>query len=490
MVEISDVATLLEEEKLATPILLPRPDAAVEWVSSTELAHPAPFLEPRTLVLTNGLFATDEEAWETFVREAADAGVSGLGLGLGISFDAVPPSLIGACERAHLNLLCLAGHVPFVTVSRVVVRFLQERESVRSEEVPTALLTQQQLSRAALSGSRTAILRTLASILRATVAIHNTDGSPTLGPIGAQEGTYLDTRIDEAVTDLVRKGNRGSVSIVDQARRLTLLPLGLSGKPREYLGVVTEHPFGEWERSSLNLAMSLLSTEAQTRRTETSALNRAHRVAIRLLVDGNVAAARTVAREFNIWFPESTVQAYLVRANIRPDQIPGPALRTRWGKGLLVLAEEGFSAELITALPPGATVGVGEPRELAQAGGSVAQARQAARIATKAVPVVTWQDARVNSIAGCFNRELADQFVQHQLRPILGDDTLLETLEAYLVANGSIAAASTALGVHRNTLNYRLRQLRSRLGNIDDASTRANLWVALEMRLAPLPPWD
>lgn len=481
MVTAKRLATLLDEKSLATTLLLPNPIEEVEWVSSTELAHPLPFLEPQTLLLTNGLFASDEGAWKIFVNEAKDAGVCCLGIGLGINTDETPLALIDACEEAEMNLLELPGHVSFVSVSRVVIKFLQDKD-LRRDDFPAELLMQQQLSRAAVSGSRMAILRSLANVLNATVSIHGVHGGIVLGPMGAGEESYLNIHANEAVVDLVTRGNRGSISIVDQDHRLTLLPLGLSGKPIAYLGVLSEHPFSEWERSTLNLAMSLLSMEAQSRRAEASSLNKAHRVAVEMLVDGQIKAARAVAREFNLWFPRTAVQAYLIRGPIHLDQIPGPVLRARVGKSTLVLADEDLASNIVSALPDGTVVGIGEPNELRKTYTSVAQAKQAAKTASPGTPVVTWRDARVNSIAGCFNPKLAEQFVRHQLGLVMEDEVLLKTLEAYLVANGSATLASSALNIHRNTLSYRLRQLRQRLGNIDDPSVRANLWVALEMR--------
>ncbi len=481
MASFGDLAALLSEEKLAYPVAMPRPNAPVNWVSSTELPEPAQFLEPETLVLTNGMFAGPEYDWGPFVQQVGAAGVTGLGIGLAITFFEVPPGLVSACEKFGMNLLCLEGHVPFVTVSRVAVRYL-ERQNAEPKPVPTGLLMQQQLSRSAVSGSRLGILRTMASILRATAAIHDARGQAKLGPVGTDADTYSDGKISHAVAELGSQGSRGSMSIVEADKRLIILPLGLSGKPREYLGVMAHRPFDEWERSSLNLAMSLLSLEAESRRAQARNVNRAHRAVLRLLSEGQTEAARTAAAEFGLWFPGATVQALLARGDLRLDQVPEPALRAKWGNDVLILTAEPLAAELLSGLPVGTQVGIGGAQELEQVGTSLAQARQASRMTSEQTPLVTWQEARVSSIAGCFNRELAEQFVSHQLGKILGDRVLLETVEAYLSSNGSVTAASAKLGVHRNTLNYRLRQLHNLLGDLDDPTVRANLWVALDMR--------
>lgn len=65
---------------------------------------------------------------------------------------------------------------------------------------------------------------------------------------------------------------------------------------------------------------------------------------------------------------------------------------------------------------------------------------------------------------------------------------LLQTLEAYLRAGASVAGAAAALGVHRNTLAYRIARIEE-VGalDLDDPETRFDLQLALMIRrvLAP-----
>ena len=55
-------------------------------------------------------------------------------------------------------------------------------------------------------------------------------------------------------------------------------------------------------------------------------------------------------------------------------------------------------------------------------------------------------------------------------------EELLETLRQYLYCNGNLVKTSQALFIHRNTLLYRLNQIRDLLGrDIDDALVRLEL---------------
>lgn len=60
--------------------------------------------------------------------------------------------------------------------------------------------------------------------------------------------------------------------------------------------------------------------------------------------------------------------------------------------------------------------------------------------------------------------ERLEAFVEQQLGPILGRDDLLATLEAWLATNGSRAAVAPMLHLHRNSVGYRVGQLRQLLG--------------------------
>ncbi|MFD2397611.1 PucR family transcriptional regulator [Prauserella oleivorans] len=60
---------------------------------------------------------------------------------------------------------------------------------------------------------------------------------------------------------------------------------------------------------------------------------------------------------------------------------------------------------------------------------------------------------------------------------------LVSTLRVYLANNSHIDASSTALGIHRHTLRYRLRRISELLDtDLDDPTARAELWLALRMR--------
>jgi purine catabolism regulator len=59
--------------------------------------------------------------------------------------------------------------------------------------------------------------------------------------------------------------------------------------------------------------------------------------------------------------------------------------------------------------------------------------------------------------------------------------TLLATLEALLASQFNIAETARRLGVRRQSIYYRLEQLRGMLGDLESPERRLGLWVALEL---------
>ena len=83
------------------------------------------------------------------------------------------------------------------------------------------------------------------------------------------------------------------------------------------------------------------------------------------------------------------------------------------------------------------------------------------------------------------DRSLLDRFLHTTLGPLLQHDlghhaVLTQTLEAWTQANGNLVAAAQRLGVHRNTLNYRMQQIQTLTGlDLNDAQHRLNIAIAL-----------
>jgi len=85
-----------------------------------------------------------------------------------------------------------------------------------------------------------------------------------------------------------------------------------------------------------------------------------------------------------------------------------------------------------------------------------------------------------------------ERYIEHLLGDLRREDRrgmLLDTLRTYLEYGGSQRPTAEQLGIHRNTLGYRLRQIRSVIeGDLDDPKLRLSLQLALTAAELPEAP--
>lgn len=145
------------------------------------------------------------------------------------------------------------------------------------------------------------------------------------------------------------------------------------------------------------------------------------------------------------------------------------------------------------AAPVSASIGVSsvcrEPSGLARA---YDEARQALRTGQRLGPhgtVTAFDELGIERILLQLpDRHELSRYVEAILGPLVAYDAahateLLRTLDAYLAAGGHQAATASTLGIHVNSLQYRLRRIRE-IGKLrlDDPETRLNAQLALRAR--------
>ncbi|WP_407561518.1 PucR family transcriptional regulator [Streptomyces sp. 184] len=160
----------------------------VRWAQTSELIDPVPYLEGGELILTTALKldVEDADAMHRYVRRLADAGVVGVGFGVGVNFDTVPEALLTAAREAQVPLLEVPRTTPFIAISKVVSAAIaadQYRALTRGFEA------QRDLTRAALGadGQATVVSR-LAAHVRGWAALYDTAGEVlAVAPKGAAD---------------------------------------------------------------------------------------------------------------------------------------------------------------------------------------------------------------------------------------------------------------------------------------------------------------
>ncbi|MFF0727262.1 PucR family transcriptional regulator ligand-binding domain-containing protein [Streptomyces sp. NPDC004134] len=151
-------------------------DVAVRWAQTSELIDPVPYLEGGELILTTALKldVEDADAMRRYMRRLADAGVVGVGFGVGVNVETVPEALLAAAREARVPLLEVPRTTPFIAISKVVSAAIaadQYRSLTRGFEA------QRDLTRAALGaeGPATVVSR-LAAHVHGWAALYDTAG--------------------------------------------------------------------------------------------------------------------------------------------------------------------------------------------------------------------------------------------------------------------------------------------------------------------------
>jgi hypothetical protein len=138
----------------------------------------------------------------------------------------------------------------------------------------------------------------------------------------------------------------------------------------------------------------------------------------------------------------------------------------------------------------GVVAGVGAVRpDLAGISGSAREARTAARVAhavPRLRPVASWNELGVHRLLACGpRRALREGAVDPAVEPLLARPDLAVTATAYLDHAGNVQRAAAELGIHRQTLYYRLQRIEELTG-FDLTDGRDRLTLHLALTLAPL----
>ena len=90
------------------------------WVAVTEQEDPQRFLNGGELVLTTGMRLKSAPDQRRFVRQVQRAGAVGIGFGIGLTHDAVPPALIAEANRWGLPVVEVPYETPFIAIGKLV----------------------------------------------------------------------------------------------------------------------------------------------------------------------------------------------------------------------------------------------------------------------------------------------------------------------------------------------------------------------------------
>lgn len=441
---------------------------SVQWVAVTELEDPAPFLGGGEVVLTTGLRQRTRAAQVKFVDSVYRAGALAIGFGTGLSHSKVPAPLLEQADALKLPVFEVPYQTPFVALGRMVAD-AQAAEHVASLE---ALLRAHQALAGSLlgGGGLSGLLNELARLLETSVALHQYGAR--IHAVGDDGGTGSWHRLPVATG----MRDRCTLSIAEPYRRPEIVAYAQS--------LISVELSNQARRRARDRAVlgQLLSDVVDAQLTGQDAAVRLSAAGIGgagpqalLLVDVGGGQARALPA---LPLPESFSSAVTAVIGHRLAVIIDDAEPPRRSADRLqdYLKEAGIHARI------GIGGGFSDPARLRW---SFFEAREALG---HGQPVNEPDRLSLASLLMTARDVPLADLAAEALEPLLRFDEeqgaeLLATLETYLQLDGSTAAVAQALGLHRNTVRYRLAQIRELTG-YDPARTaeRVHLFLALQVR--------
>ena len=488
-------AELLEMPALALRLVTGDPSATVRWAHAVELLDPTPWLAGGELVLTTGLrLPRSADGQRQYVDRLADARVTGLGFGVGLGHDRIPPALGRQCAARGLLLVEVPLPTPFLAISEAVADLLAQQAGAA---VRRALEHQQRMASAALNAGVAGIVRSLARALDAEVVV--TDAHHLILAAFPGDGAAL---LDRATAELgaeARSGGPLGLSVSAGDEHLTVQSLGVGGTRQGLLAVATHRHPQHPDQLLLTHAASLLALELERPRELVEAHRGLRSAVLGVLLGGDLPAevAHRPLRYLGFGPADRLVVVLAQPAGPQPalaqhvahclDDLGGrPYLLTGREEGVVVVVRADDQEPMLAALAAAdATIGVsgatgagGLPaalRTAVQAAASArAQRRRVARFAEQRLPALLAQEGVRDAVG-----HLADDL----LAPLDAQPLLCRSLDVFLQHNGVWETASRALGVHRHTLRHRMSRVAGLTGlDLESAQDRAALLLALLSR--------
>ncbi|WP_408897756.1 PucR family transcriptional regulator [Nocardioides sp. R1-1] len=456
------------------------PRAEVSAVHISELLEPGAYLSGGELLLTTGLaLPGDAAAVATYVAHLRAADVSALALGLGPVHQAPPDALVEACREQGLPLLVVPAATPFLTISRA---YWTAQSRSTEERLHDVLSVQRALVEAAAAPDPAAsVLRRLARWLDGWAVLLDADGAADLvhPPELGEELRVLEAEV--ARLDVA--GVHSSASFPVGEHIAAVFPLAVGSQVVGYLAAGSRGQLDPGRRRVVLTAAALLSLDA-VRRQQVESARAATRRCVAVLVDlGLVEAARRLAAESDCPSPTREVGLLVVRG--RDSELLVQAVE-RWCPRALGVASERTTAwfllpddhgpaedlrRRLDGTDPGSAFALSGPVAVESAG--------AVRVRLQRELAEVEPGGALHAVRGS-HRTVAravDAFVA------AASPELSAALVAWLRHRGQWEAASAALGLHRNTLRYRVARAVDLLAlDLDDPDVAAEAWLALRDR--------
>lgn len=471
----------------------------VRIVHTSEIDDPTPWLRGGELLLTTGMRIDDPAAFTGYVERLAAAKVAGIGFGTGVGYHEVPGQLVQAADRLGLPVLEVPYDAPYVAISEAVASRLAEEQRTIAER---AYAAQQELAgRAAQAGPWNGIMPCLAKLLDCWCLVVGQDDT-VLSAVPDVAAKRLG-EVERELGHVRRLGPQAAGSAAGPARSLWIRPLAVGSEVYGHLITGKDQPFGAFDRMVLGFAVSLLSLELSRAQSVDEAERRFRSELAGMLLSGQIGSGTGQAamrawglRPETLWVcaclaPPGRADA-LAQLIGEAGRLPGTVCAAVDERELTALAagQEEAAALVEQAASAGLVTGVSAQASVARLPAAAREARLAAQVATAEGIGQAWFEeldtyrvllgSQDPNVLSAFTNRVLGALDQHD-RDARGE--LVRSLEAFLRHGGRWDPAAADLGVHRNTLRYRIRQVEQLTGRrLTAADASTEFWLALRLR--------
>lgn len=488
------IQQLVENPSLKTRLLAGESGASrpVLWAHTCELPDPWNWLGTGDLLLTDGYnFPADAEGQVAFLSGLAQANLSGIALAAGLHASPVTPEAKAVADKLAFPVMETAYAVPFVTVARTVADSNSHGASGRLVRI---LRIYDVLRRSNQSASQSLSLvdglsRECDATLHVLDVAHGADMMPMPTPLATE------------IRDAVMKMLEGRPRPFPAFMRLTLehntvlvLPAGAEDR-----AVMVALPTSDSQVDLVVLQHAATIVTLEVERRAAAAVRRREsgtRLFQQLLdhsIDGDAAATHLAAvglidRPWRVacWGEESGIDAEDLQFRLTTLKVPHLLIRSG-DEHLALVADSAASPDLFGfAQDSRVRAGISQP---IQTIGQIADAAREARWAVEA--------ARSNRVTVCIYGEQSPTFLPRTvaegeavvaalLGPVItydeeSDSELMHSLEVYFDSNRSWQRGADRLGIHKQTLAYRMRRVEALTGRrLSEIQDQTELYLALK----------
>ena len=201
----------------------------------------------------------DPAKQRAYVKRLAEAGVAGLGFGLGFSHDKTPKALVtDGASTAGSRLFEVPYPVPFIAITEAIfTRVVAEQY----DTLQRAVDAEHVLTRAVMEGQGVeGIAASLAGVIKGWALLLDLHGLP-LASTGRAASRRVDARLGRAARLAPRGHVASRVTLVDRGHHIWVQPVGAQGRVEAFLAVGKPEQPSQLDRIVAGHALSLFAIE-------------------------------------------------------------------------------------------------------------------------------------------------------------------------------------------------------------------------------------